>query len=114
MGSDLLLVFQGSNFNTQIPAKIYEYLRSERPVLAVVDPAGGTAAQLDKFHAVYIADIHAEESIRAALLATLDANADREQAYALAHNRQMVLSYSRSAQTGSLGRLFDRVARVSP
>jgi glycosyltransferase involved in cell wall biosynthesis len=114
MGSDLLLVFQGSNFNTQIPAKIYEYLRSERPILAVVDPKGGTAVQLGRFQAVQIADIHAKESIRAALLATLHANASREQADALTHNRQLVLSYSRSAQTGSLGQLFDRVARVSP
>lgn len=113
MGSDLLLVFQGSNFNTQIPAKIYEYLRSERPILAVVDPVGGTAGQLRRFHGVHIADIHSWESIRESLLALLSANASREQESALAHNRDLVQAYSRSSQTGSLGRLFDRVARVA-
>ncbi|MBT9465183.1 polysaccharide deacetylase family protein [Hydrogenophaga sp.] len=113
-GSDLLLVFQGSNFNTQIPAKIYEYLRSERPILAVVDPEGGTAGQLRRFHGVHIADIHSKESIRESLLASLHANASREQENALALNRHLVQAYSRSSQTGSLGRLFDRVSRVAP
>lgn len=113
MGADMLLVFQGSNFNTQIPAKIYEYLRSERPILAVVDPAGGTAAQLRRFHAVHIADIHAEDAIRASLLAALGVCASPEQQLALASNRNLVLSYSRSSQAGSLGRLFDRIAETS-
>ncbi len=39
---DGLLVFQVSNCNNQIPAKIYEYLRVKRPVLALTDPVGDT------------------------------------------------------------------------
>jgi glycosyltransferase involved in cell wall biosynthesis len=43
---DGLLVFQASNCNHQIPAKIYEYLRARRPILALTDPEGDTAKTL--------------------------------------------------------------------
>lgn len=44
--SDGLLVLQASNCNHQIPAKIYEYLRAGRPILALTDPEGDTANAL--------------------------------------------------------------------
>jgi glycosyltransferase involved in cell wall biosynthesis len=44
--ADGLLVLQGANCNRQIPAKLYEYLRARRPILALTDPAGDTAAAL--------------------------------------------------------------------
>lgn len=40
---DGLLIFQGKHYNTQIPAKIYEYFWARRPVLGLVDAAGETA-----------------------------------------------------------------------
>lgn len=43
MSVDALLVMQASNCNAQIPAKIYEYLRAGKPILALTDPAGDTA-----------------------------------------------------------------------
>ncbi|MDZ7829182.1 MAG: GNAT family N-acetyltransferase [Halofilum sp. (in: g-proteobacteria)] len=42
--ADGLLVLQASNCNQQIPAKLYEYLRARRPIIALTDPAGDTAA----------------------------------------------------------------------
>ena len=44
--TDALLVLQAANCNHQIPAKIYEYFRARRPVLALTDPAGDTAATI--------------------------------------------------------------------
>jgi hypothetical protein len=41
--ADGLLLLQASNCNAQIPAKVYEYLRSGRPILCLSDPAGDTA-----------------------------------------------------------------------
>lgn len=41
--ADGLLVLQASNCNTQVPAKLYEYLRAGRPVIALTDPTGDTA-----------------------------------------------------------------------
>lgn len=46
LNADGLLVMQASNCNEQIPAKIYEYLRAGRPVFALTDPLGDTAATL--------------------------------------------------------------------
>jgi len=60
--ADALLVMQAANCNAQIPAKLYEYLRAGRPILALTDPAGDTAATLRA------AGIHA--------LAALDNTAD--------------------------------------
>lgn len=44
--ADGLLVLQASNCNDQIPAKLYEYLRCRRPILALTDPRGDTARRL--------------------------------------------------------------------
>ena len=44
--ADALLVMQARNCNTQIPAKIYEYLRAGRPILCLTDPEGDTAGVL--------------------------------------------------------------------
>jgi glycosyltransferase involved in cell wall biosynthesis len=44
--ADALLVLQAANCNEQIPAKIYEYFQAGRPILALTDPAGDTAATL--------------------------------------------------------------------
>jgi hypothetical protein len=46
MTADGLLIFQGSICNHQIPAKLYEYVRAGRPMLALTDPAGDTAGLL--------------------------------------------------------------------
>ncbi len=44
--ADALVVMQASNCNQQIPAKLYEYLRSGRPIMGLTDPAGDTAGVL--------------------------------------------------------------------
>ncbi|MCE3261602.1 MAG: glycosyltransferase [Pseudoduganella sp.] len=46
LSADGLLVLQASNCNHQIPAKLYEYLRAGRPILALTDASGDTAATL--------------------------------------------------------------------
>lgn len=107
MGADVLLVFQGSTFNTQIPAKIYEYLRAGRPILAVVDPLGGTASQLRNFEAVHIADIASADTIRAELVSCMATRGMQGQQEALARNRVAVQTYSRQAQTDRLQALFE-------
>jgi hypothetical protein len=41
--ADALVVLQASNCNAQVPAKLYEYLRAQRPMIALTDPGGDTA-----------------------------------------------------------------------
>ena len=44
--ADGLLLFQGDQYDNQIPAKLYEYLRIGRPIFALVGGQGDTAAVL--------------------------------------------------------------------
>jgi glycosyltransferase involved in cell wall biosynthesis len=46
MRSDGLLVLQGITSNPAVPAKLYEYLRAGRPIIALVHPDGETARLL--------------------------------------------------------------------
>lgn len=48
LDADGLLLFQGHTSNPAVPAKVYEYLRARRPILALADGAGETAALLSK------------------------------------------------------------------
>lgn len=113
MGADLLLVFQGRHFNTQIPAKIYEYLRAGRDILSIVDPSGGTAAQMRQFKANWIVDIASVNEVREGLLGVMRGRADSDRVAQLAENQQSVLVYSRQAQTHRLRALFDAVSDKS-
>ena len=44
--ADALLLFQGDQYDNQIPAKLYEYLRIGRPIFALLGEQGDTAAVL--------------------------------------------------------------------
>lgn len=46
VSADGFLLFQGTQFNQQIPAKLYEYLRIGKPIFALVGENGDTAALL--------------------------------------------------------------------
>lgn len=68
LAADGLLILQGSNCNNQIPAKLYEYLRARRPVLALTDPAGDTATALKSAGIDTIARLDSKDDIMRALL----------------------------------------------
>jgi glycosyltransferase involved in cell wall biosynthesis len=64
---DALLLLQGAGCNYQVPAKLYEYLRARRPILALTDPDGDSAAVLRAGGIDTIASLESEPAIRAAL-----------------------------------------------
>ncbi|HPT49239.1 MAG TPA: glycosyltransferase [Accumulibacter sp.] len=70
--ADGLLLFQGSICNHQVPAKIYEYYRAGRPILALVDVNGISANMLKSMHIPDIVDITDAEGIAATILRLLD------------------------------------------
>jgi hypothetical protein len=109
MGADLLLLFQGTAFNAQIPAKVYEYMRARGQMLAITDPSGDTAALLRTFEQVGLADIASADSIEGALLHLL---AQRQGASAdtIARiNRERVMNYTRAAQAARLDALLRKL-----
>lgn len=72
LNADALLVMQAANCNAQIPAKIYEYLRSGRPIVALTDPAGDTAGALRAAGVDRIAQLDDAEGIAEFLHHTLN------------------------------------------
>jgi hypothetical protein len=71
--ADALLILQASNCNDQVPAKLYEYARAGRPILALTDPTGDTAAAARSFGLDAIAPLDSVAEIERALPIFLDA-----------------------------------------
>jgi len=67
MNVDALLVMQAANCNSQIPAKVYEYLRAGRPILGLTDPSGDTAGVLCRAGLTSIARLDSMSEIADAL-----------------------------------------------
>lgn len=61
--ADGLLLFQADNCQAQIPAKLYEYLRSGNPIFALVDAAGDTANLLRQAGSSFQVDLMDEQAI---------------------------------------------------
>lgn len=102
--ADALLVLQASNCNEQIPAKVYEYLRARRPILALTDPKGDTADLLRRCGVRCIAPLDEAGAIEATVPRFMaDLEAARPDASAVA-------ACSRESRTRELAALLDRVA----
>jgi hypothetical protein len=102
-----LLILQASNCNNQIPAKLYEYLRARRPILALTDPEGNTAAALRDAGIDTIARLDSVNDIMKELLRFL-ALARRDEAPIAPMEK--VLASSRKSRTRDLANLLDRVS----
>lgn len=107
LAADGLLIFQAASCNIQIPAKIYECLRAERPIFALTDRAGDTAAVLRSAGVDTIAQIDDASAIAAGLgdfLARVRAGT------APVAPERVIGAYSRKSLTADLARCFDAVA----
>jgi glycosyltransferase involved in cell wall biosynthesis len=105
MRADGLLVMQGRNCNEQIPAKLYEYLRAQRPILGLADPEGDTAWML---RAAGIADIAAlEDSFQVEMALSNFMDALSRNAVALPR----LSDSSRAARAKALADLLEEVRR---
>jgi len=106
MNADGLLLFQASNCNHQIPAKIYEYLRARRPILALTDPEGDTAGVLRGAGCGTVVRLDAREEIAAGMQDFLE-NV-REGRGDTASDAE-IESHSRRARTAELARMLDGI-----
>ncbi len=103
---DGLLILQASNCNHQIPAKIYEYFRAQRPILALTDPEGDTATTLRRVGVATIAPLDSKQAIINELSRFLEL---LEKGNAPLVQRAQVLACSRQSRTGALAQLLDEV-----
>ena len=108
LDADGLLLFQAANCNHQIPAKLYEYLRAGRPIFALTDERGDTAAALRAGGIDTIADLASAADIEAKLPRFLESVRARTAPRA---ERQFAAKFSREAQTGDLAGLLSEASR---
>ncbi len=102
--ADGLLVMQAANCNEQIPAKLYEYLRADRPIIALTDPVGDTATTLRQAGVPKIARIDSAEEIAAILSEFVHNEGERTR------NRpdpRQVAAASRRERTAQLAKLLE-------
>jgi glycosyltransferase involved in cell wall biosynthesis len=63
INSDALMIFQDKSCDHQIPAKLYEYLRIQKPILALTSYSGDTAQLLKSSQGAWIMDLKNYEDI---------------------------------------------------
>lgn len=104
INADALLLFQGAEYNKQIPAKAYEYIRAGHPILALTDKCGETASLLKDWDGVYISDINTPEDIENALVRLVDHIQTGKKP---SREPKMVSRLSRKAGALKLSKIFD-------
>lgn len=107
LSADGLLILQAANCNHQVPAKLYEYLRAGRPILALTDPVGDTAATLRRAGVDTIAPLDEKDAIIHAMKRFLNLARAGQAPVATAAT---VATNSRLARTRVLADLLDVVA----
>jgi glycosyltransferase involved in cell wall biosynthesis len=108
IGADACLIFQARSCNQQIPAKVYEYLYAQKPILGLTDPVGDTGRLLASTGATHIAALEDKEGMKRAIrdfvIALRNGVAPRAP-------REVVMKYSRRASSERLATLLDEVVR---
>jgi glycosyltransferase involved in cell wall biosynthesis len=104
---DGLLIFQASNCNHQIPAKIYEYLRARRPILAFTDPEGDTAKVLSDAGLSGIAALDNKDAIASLISEFIENIHDHKNAIA---SDDVINGHSRQARTQLLVEILNQIA----
>jgi hypothetical protein len=102
-------VLQGATSNAAVPAKLYEYLRAGRPILALTDSAGETAATLERAGGAYLAALDDAAAIGERLHELLR---DISAGVARTPDAAVVRTFERSEQAAVLAAQLRAVARA--
>jgi len=104
--ADALLLLQGACCDHQIPAKVYEYLRMGKPILALTSEAGDTAGLLTEAGGASVIDLADESAIHHKLPEFLSqVRAGRHGIPVPAKSR----IYSRRSQAEKLSQYLDKI-----
>lgn len=107
--ADALMVLQGAACNRQIPAKVYEYLATGKPVLCLADPRGDTAALFNSLglgEPTALEDTHGLQTAVRRFLDQIEAGSIK------VADRAAIEGMSRRAQTGKLAIVLDSVLKM--
>jgi len=104
--ADGLLLFQAATCNRQIPAKAYEYLRAHRPIFALTDAQGNTAALLKDAGIDTQVDIESKEQIAAGLMRFIQLVKNKTAPLA---PESVIQTHSRKHRTIELVKILDSI-----
>jgi glycosyltransferase involved in cell wall biosynthesis len=107
--SDGFLLFQAASCNHQIPAKVYEYLRLGKPILALTPPEGDTGRLLLQVGGSTVIDLADEERIYQTIPSFIDAL--RAGRHAVPDEDQ-VFRFSRKYQSMQLAACLSELAKT--
>lgn len=111
LDADGLLLFQGAYVNELIPAKLYEYIRAGRPILALTDARGEAAQVIEASGTGTVIPIDAPDAIMQGLVHFVDALRSGQYPCATAAE---VARHSRAMRTQELAKVFDTVLAERP
>ncbi|MRX06429.1 glycosyltransferase [Pseudoduganella sp. FT25W] len=106
LNADGLLLLQAANCNGQIPAKLYEYLRARRPLLALTHPDGDSAGLLRRAGIDTMARLDSADDIAGALPHFLRLCRDQQAPIA---PPALIARHSRAARARELAALLERI-----
>lgn len=105
VSADGLLLLQAANCDRQIPAKLYEYLRSGRPVLGLA--TGDTAQALRSAGIDTVAPLASKEAIKQVITTFVEA---LRQGIAPVSSGESIRRHSRRHKAGELAEILDHVS----
>ena len=104
LSSDGLIILQASNCNHQIPAKVYEYFRAGKAILALTDSTGDTAKLLRKENMPYIFPLDNKNAIEKGILQFYDDIINQRD---IKPKIEDALKYSRQSRAIELSTIFN-------
>ena len=104
LSADALLVLQAANCDDQVPAKVYEYLFANKPILGLTNPAGDTGAILLSAGIESVAPLEDEEAVYRAFVSFVSKYFSPERLRVLREGRRPLGSreYSREGRAQQL------------
>jgi len=109
MQADLLLLFSGPGVKSdaELPGKLFEYLRSGKPILGVINPQGVCAEILDKARSGWIANAEDVDAIEKQLLEKYQLW--REDRLQINPDWEYIKSFERRRLSKALASVFDSI-----
>jgi glycosyltransferase involved in cell wall biosynthesis len=109
LSADALIVCQGAVCDGQIPAKVYEYIFTQRPIIGLCNPRGDTGQLLRSIHCPYIAALEDAKAIEECLARVLeDIKCDR----AWSPSSATVKQFSRKRGSEKLAEILNNLKPV--